>query len=201
VRVPSSYCGLWGIRTTHGRMPMRGARALAPSFSTAGLLARDAALLQRAGRALLAGCSGSAAPALPAQPRLIVARDAFELALPDGRAALEASLSSSALVTAVGRPATEVVLGEGVAVGGGKVGLEAWFDVMRIIQVRLWFAVATHDRYGVNLGAGIRVGICCQVQLDWSTRDYWEIGSNQSVTTPLTFDHHAPPQPHPTKGL
>ena len=53
VRVPASYQGLWGLRTTHGAVDRAGLLALAPSFDTIGLLTRDAALLAMATSVLL----------------------------------------------------------------------------------------------------------------------------------------------------
>jgi amidase len=53
VRIPASFCGLYGMRPTHGRMPLAGAAPFAPSFDTAGWLARDADLLELVGRTLL----------------------------------------------------------------------------------------------------------------------------------------------------
>lgn len=47
IRVPASYQGLWGLRTTHGAVPLEGVWPLAPSFDTAGWLTRDAATLRR----------------------------------------------------------------------------------------------------------------------------------------------------------
>ena len=47
VRVPASYQGLWGLRTTHGLVPRQGLLPLAQSFDTVGWLTRDSATLQR----------------------------------------------------------------------------------------------------------------------------------------------------------
>lgn len=46
IRVPASYQGLWGLRTTHGAVPLAGVWPLAPSFDTVGWLTRDAATLR-----------------------------------------------------------------------------------------------------------------------------------------------------------
>ncbi|GGH65841.1 AtzH-like domain-containing protein [Rothia aerolata] len=42
VRVPASYQGLWGLRTTHGTVSRDNLLPLAPSFDTVGWLTRDA---------------------------------------------------------------------------------------------------------------------------------------------------------------
>jgi Asp-tRNA(Asn)/Glu-tRNA(Gln) amidotransferase A subunit family amidase len=47
IRVPASYQGLWGLRTTHGLVPRQGVLPLAQSFDTVGWLTRDGATLQR----------------------------------------------------------------------------------------------------------------------------------------------------------
>lgn len=47
IRVPASYQGLWGLRTTHGLVPRQGLLPLAQTFDTVGWLARDGATLQR----------------------------------------------------------------------------------------------------------------------------------------------------------
>jgi len=53
VRIPSSYCGIYGIRPTHGRLSKSGVLQLAPSFCTVGWMAPSSELLSRVGRVLL----------------------------------------------------------------------------------------------------------------------------------------------------
>ena len=83
IRVPASYCGLFGMRPTHGAIPIDGVLALAPSFDTVGWFARDADLLERVGRVLL----DDPMPA-PEPNRLLVAMDAMRLIDQDVYAAL-----------------------------------------------------------------------------------------------------------------
>ena len=47
IRVPASYQGLWGLRTTHGLLPCDNMVALAPSFDTIGWMTRDLDTLQK----------------------------------------------------------------------------------------------------------------------------------------------------------
>jgi amidase len=53
VRLPASYCGIYGFRPTHGRISVNGVVPLSPSFDTVGHFARDALTLERIGRTLL----------------------------------------------------------------------------------------------------------------------------------------------------
>jgi len=54
VRVPASYQGIWGIRTTHDLVDRTGLLDLAPSFDTVGWFTRDPGLLLDVGQALVA---------------------------------------------------------------------------------------------------------------------------------------------------
>ncbi len=119
VRAPSSYCGLYGIRPTHGRISLANVMPLAPSFDTAGWFTREAGLLARVGAVLLG--DGGAAPAPPR--RLLMAEDAFALA-DDGVA--------EALAPALRRAEAAVAPAEPVTVAPD--GLATWFEYFRILQ-------------------------------------------------------------------
>lgn len=68
IRVPASYCGLYGYRPTHGVIPVTGLVPLAPSFDTVGVLAADLDVLLRAAAAL----GAVAAEAVPREVRRFV---------------------------------------------------------------------------------------------------------------------------------
>lgn len=53
VRIPASYCGVYGIRTTHGILPLDGIVPFMPSLDVLGWFARDAAVFATVGRILL----------------------------------------------------------------------------------------------------------------------------------------------------
>ena len=53
VRVPASFCGLYGIRPTHGRIDATGVYPMAPSFDTIGWFSRDVDIFKKVGSVLL----------------------------------------------------------------------------------------------------------------------------------------------------
>ena len=77
VRIPASFCGLYGLRPTHGRIPLDGILLQAPSYDTIGWFARNSAVFAQVGRALFGTVI---APARPSA--VIIAEDAFELVEP-----------------------------------------------------------------------------------------------------------------------
>ncbi|WP_198587158.1 amidase [Glycomyces xiaoerkulensis] len=85
IRLPASYCGLFGLRPSHGRVPLEGVVPLSPSFDTAGALARDARTLREACEVLLGTSSDAPEPFTG----VLAPRDVWDEASPEARRALE----------------------------------------------------------------------------------------------------------------
>ncbi len=140
VRLPASYCGIYGIRTTHGLVPIDGVADLAASFDTVGWFARDARMMVRVGGVLL--------PEGPAfrPKRLLIAADAFAFA---GAEIIEA------LAGAVSRLKTALPDHREVEVYTGDPS--AWSGIFRILQgdeIRRRHS-AWIDAHNPNFGPGI----------------------------------------------
>ena len=118
VRLPASFCGILGMRPTHGRIPLDGVRPLAPSFDTCGWFAHDAGVFERVGGTLLR----EEAPAVRPE-RLLIAQDAFEIA---GDAVTDALRSAIDKVAAV--------VGKAEVVTVGDEPLTRWMDYFRFLQ-------------------------------------------------------------------
>ncbi|UOM33891.1 amidase [Acuticoccus sp. I52.16.1] len=142
VRTPASYCGLFGMRPTHGRIPLTGIVPFAPSFDTVGWFAREAAVMHAVGRVLL----HDRATARPFE-RLVIADDAF--------AALEPPLRA-ALAPAVDRIAEAIPDRRHVTVAAD--GLAAWSATFRVLQgAEIWASVgAWVEATGPIFGPGVR---------------------------------------------
>jgi amidase len=118
VRVPASFCGLYGIRPTHGRLDLTGMLPQAPSSDTTGWFARDASTFARVSAVML----GESIPTM-LPTKLIVAVDAFGLADAGTAAALQPMLRQ--LSALIGETREDVL---------APAGLTAWSRAQRTLQ-------------------------------------------------------------------
>ena len=142
IRVPASFCGLYGLRPTHGRIDTKGATAMAPSFDTIGFLAREAKLFRDLGLVLLDGERVDAEV-----KRLILAEDMFERAETSADAALWQVFSR--IGGALPQAERKIVAG---------ADIDTWRDAFRVIQgfeiqSTLLPFIQSHN---VELGPGIK---------------------------------------------
>lgn len=118
VRVPSSFCGLYGIRPTHGRIDFAGITVQSPSADTCGWFARDAATFARVGAVL---CGEALPDALPTT--LLVATDLFGFADEAVQAALAPMVERLA-----------ALIGARQDVTMAPQGLSVWQRSQRVLQ-------------------------------------------------------------------
>jgi amidase len=123
VRIPASFCGLYGMRTTHGRIPLDGVIMQAASYDTVGWFTRDADLFARVTAVMLGTDIPDERPAA-----LIIVEDAFAVADPAVRDALMPVVETAAAL--IGSRTTERLCpgdpGEWRRQQGILQGHEAW---------------------------------------------------------------------------
>jgi Asp-tRNA(Asn)/Glu-tRNA(Gln) amidotransferase A subunit family amidase len=136
IRVPASYQGLVGLRTTHGAISTDGVLPLARSFDTVGWVTRDVRMSAAIARILLGGGSEGGDAGGVAVRRTVRLPAVEALARTDVRDALASGLER--LTNAGKLPPAEVVdLPEDV--------LERWFLAFRTVQA--WEAWQAHGAW------------------------------------------------------
>jgi amidase len=148
VRVPASFCGLYGIRPTHGRLNLDGMLPQAPSSDTTGWFARDAETFARVSAVLL----GEQIPhALPT--KLIIATDTFGFADPEVEAALHPMVNR--LTRLFGHAREELLAPQGLSV---------WARAQRTLQpVEAWqtfrpWLDRDNPRFAFSVARGLVLG-------------------------------------------
>ncbi|WP_350335921.1 amidase [Coralliovum pocilloporae] len=119
IRAPASYCGLVGLRPTHGRLSLDSCMPMAPSLDAAGWFARDIATYLRVADVLL----GPDEDVLPDRPQISIVTEAFDRLMGEREQSLFLSLVRR----------VETVLGE-VSYLSLEEDLETWWSVFRTCQ-------------------------------------------------------------------
>ena len=126
VRIPASFCGLYGLRPTHGRIPLEGILMQAPSYDTIGWFTRDAETYAKVAETVFQSTIPDASPS-----RLIIAEDAFEEADED---VSEALMSVAEKLAAMAGSSTTLRLSPN--------GLTEWAVQQNVLQsVEAWDSV------------------------------------------------------------
>lgn len=151
VRIPASYCGLFGIRTTHGRVPDDGVIPFAPTFDVIGWFARSAAGLAAIGDVLLPVTPDRTSPG-----RLLTSRTLFARAEPAVRDAVTAAL-----------PALSARFAEVVDLGDAFDAADAWRVTFQTVQAsEIW---ANHGAWITvtqpSFGPGIKERLAAASQI------------------------------------
>lgn len=118
IRLPASYCGLIGLRTTHGLIDMSGVQPLARSFDTVGWFARDMATYRRVADVLLPSLPSTAITSFSAVTDIA----AFVL---DGRGAAETARFIAELSDVLERDEDTIIAPD---------GFDDWRHIFRTIQ-------------------------------------------------------------------
>ncbi|MBI37733.1 MAG: amidase [Alphaproteobacteria bacterium] len=121
VRVPASFCGIYGLRPSHGRVPINGVMPLAPSLDTCGWFARTPELMKLVGEVALDWKQPGVGTGL------YLARDTFSVLDEESKSALAAAIDS--LAKLVGPP-EEIDVG----VIPGMQELGDWAKVMQVVR-------------------------------------------------------------------
>ena len=122
IRIPASYQGLFGIRTTHGAVPVDGLIPLAPSFDTVGWLTESQEVLYEVADVL--------EPDLPETmdlTRVVYSRELLDIADPEVAAAVQEAIDSlPGDLTIDEIPFDTTVLPDWVKAFQTRQGWEAW---------------------------------------------------------------------------
>ena len=142
VRLPASYCGIFGIRPSLGKISLEGVIPFSASFDVAGWFARDAEMLARVGDVLF-----GKSPQTTVANRLLIAEDAFDFVEPTVKTGLQSALR---------HVSAHLDSCQSINIYNGAI--ENWRNIFQTIQAsEIW---ANHGKwisqYHPQFGPGIR---------------------------------------------
>ncbi len=194
VRVPASFCGLYGIRPTHGRLDLSGMLPQAPSSDTTGWFARDVETFARVSTVMLGEVPPAALP-----DRLIVAVDTFGFAGEAVKTALAPLIQK--LSNLIGQTREDIL---------APMGLSVWGRAQRSLQpYEAWLTFkdwidTCNPRLAFNVARGLLMGsMISEVDRQWASLMRQEARARLTYLLPPGTILAMPttPFPAPKRGL
>ena len=194
VRVPASFCGIYGMRTTHGRLSLDGMLPQAHSFDTVGWFARDAEMFARVAELMFSEEIPDDTPT-----KMIIGEDAFEVA-------------DQAVIDTLQEPLEKI----GNQIGDVETrrlspnGLEEWRQIQQTLQSReAWEAVCDWiDHYNPRLAFDVAMRLSGSAEITDETiavmrkkRDLVRIHLAEILTPGTVICLPTAPFPAPETGL
>lgn len=180
VRIPSSYCGIYGFRPTHGTVSIEGVIPLASSFDTVGWMSKDPKVLLEVGKVLLENDSTHDEQEFD---HLFFAKEAWEVADLDTR---------ESLVNHFSKYKPEHLKSEWMAITTD--GLDEWTEIFRMIQgIEIWENHGQWISYTKpNFGPGIAERFAIAEKMDRNKKEEYvakKISIAQRLDELLKGDH------------
>ena len=142
IRIPASFCGLYGLRPTLGRIDLSGVMAMAPSFDVPGWFAATPGVFRRVGSVILQGAKHPA----PIE-KVIVLDDALAHASTAVASLIRAALDECGHALPHLEPGSVA-----------RERIDTWREAFRIIQAHeTWHTYGTFiEQHHPRLGPGIK---------------------------------------------
>ena len=149
VRVPAACCGVTGLKTTWGRIPVEGVYPLAPSLDTVGPLGRDVAAVELGMRLLEPGFTVPAYDGPATIGRLRPLRTALAVR-PEIDAAIDAALAAAGLAT---KEIADVDFGSALDAVSVLIDREGYLSNVRLLPDAA--GLTTRNQRNLETGAGL----------------------------------------------
>lgn len=138
VRIPAAFCGVYGMRPSHGSVSLQGVMPFAPSYDCIGWFARDINILKRVAKAIMPGLNCTTEASL----QLYQFTDAFHLVEPELADAMRTCMQPLGDI-----PSLEVF----------DKDQKLWLTTYQVLQGReIWIQLGESiTQYGIHFGNSI----------------------------------------------